>query len=229
MQETSDLSLARVVIALNWGLIYKYLPIGIDWRTYNIHRVIAGGQYDQTFIRETMDLESVVIASGTDPYLFCPHYEKLLRIAYMPRKHSLAPAILGAFRARYPEYSDVELVSIANKSHSEVAEILARTAIFLCATFPEGLARPPLEAMASGCVVVGFTGRGSGEYMHHGINCYVAEDGDVLGAVRYLAKAVSDWSGSGATNMQRAARSTAMQYDLKTEESAVLKYWRSFY
>src|SRR5260370_25957143 len=33
--------------------------------------------------------------------------------------------------------------------------------------------------MASVCIVVGFAGRGSLEYMKHSKNCYLAEDGDV--------------------------------------------------
>jgi hypothetical protein len=216
----------RVAIALNWAYIYGCLPIGEDWRTYGITQAIAGSQCEREFILKTMGIDAHVLVSGTDDNLFHPRDERVLQIAYMPRKNSLASVILGVFRSIYPELNSIPIVPISDLSHRSVAQVLGQSAIFLTATFPEGLARPPLEAMASGCIVVGFAGRGALEYMKDGNNCYRADDGDVISAAHYLAKAVADIRNGQSQQMQNMARSTAMKYSLENEERRVLEYWR---
>lgn len=217
----------RIVYALNWANIFKYMPIGLNWPKLGIKEALAGSQYERHFIMESMGIDAPVIASGTDSTLFSPSQEKHLQIAYMPRKEWLAPAILGTFRSMCPEHCMVPFIEIGNASHKEVAKCLTKAAIFLSATFPEGLARPPLEAMSSGCIVVGFNGRGAAEYMKDGYNCYVAEDGDILGAVHGLKRAVEEIQTGAAQSMAAAARATALRYDLATEEKRVLSYWEN--
>jgi glycosyltransferase involved in cell wall biosynthesis len=57
-----------------------------------------------------------------------------------------------------------EVISIDGLPEHEVAERLRSCAVFLSFGHPEGCPLPPLEAMASGCVVVGYHGRGGREY-----------------------------------------------------------------
>ena len=226
---TADAPCCRVVIALNWANIYRRLPIGTDWRHYGIRHVIAGSLCEQDFIARTMGLDSVVIASGTNGDLFRPLGPKRLQIAYMPRKNpDVFTIIAGIFRSRWPRWAHVPFVPIDEVSHAGVAALLAESAIFLATSFPEGLARPPLEAMASGCLVVGFAGRGSLEYMDHGRNCFRADDLDVLSAAEFLDEALSQWTDGRAEPMVRAARETAERYSLAREEQAVVDYWRAF-
>jgi len=227
MRLTSNLTLRRVAIALNWALIYRYLPPETDWRTYNIDQAIAGSHYEQEFIAKTMGIHAHILVSGTDTNVFHPSDVKDVQIVYMPRKNSMAPVILGAFRSMYPGFKDVPSVAIENLSHREVAHILGKSAIFIAGSFPEGMARPPLEAMACGCIVVGFAGRGSLEYMRSQQNCYLADDGDVLGAAECLAKALSDILDGNSIPMQQEALRTAAQYDLANEEARVLEYWKN--
>jgi len=219
----------RVVIALNWAFIFDCLPLGEDWRTYGITRAIAGSQYEREFILKTMGIDAHVLVSGTDCDLFHPYEKKILQIAYMPRKNSLASVILGAFRSMYPELREIPFVSVDGLPHKSVAQIFKQSSIFLTATFPEGLARPPIEAMASGCIVVGFAGRGALEYMINGENCYRADDGDVLTAANYLAQAVIDIRNGQTQPMQEKARSTALEYNLQKEEQRVMQYWTQMF
>lgn len=228
MRRTVDCGCERVVIALNWANIYKQLEIGTDWRTFGITHVIAGSQYEQHFVRQSMGLDSTVLASGTDTDLFKETGPKALQIAYMPRKNpKVFQTIAGIFRSRFPEWAHVPFVSIDEVPHDEVAHLMSASAIFLATSYPEGLARPPLEAMASGCIVVGFAGRGSLEYMHHGVNCYRADDLDMLTAAEYLDLALRSLADSSAAAMKAAARETATRYTLEREEAAVTAYWQS--
>ena len=53
---------------------------------------------------------------------------------------------------------------IDKMSPPQVAEMMRQSAFFLSFGHPEGFPIPPLEAMACGCVVVGYHGRGGREY-----------------------------------------------------------------
>ncbi len=225
---TADAACERVIIALNWANIFRRLPIGQNWRDYGIRHVIAGSQYEREFIRRTMGIESCVLASGTDARLFHTS-RKQLQIAYMPRKNAdLFHVIACCFRSMYPQWNHVPFVPIDRVSHEGVARVLSQSAVFLATSFPEGLARPPLEAMASGCLVVGFAGHGSLEYMTHGETCYRAEDGDLLTAAEYLHLALQQVVSGEAEPMIAAARETASRYSLEREEQAVIAFWRQF-
>lgn len=231
MMSTRDAACERVVIALNWSNIYAHLPIGQDWRHMGIRHVIAGSDCEQDFVRRSMGLSSVVLASGTDAAMFSrPRpMEQQLQIAYMPRKQADAFHVIACvFRSRFPEWAHVPFVPIDGVSHEEVGRLLARSAIFLSTSVLEGLARPPLEAMAAGCLVVGFAGRGSLEYMSHGENCFLAADLDVLTAAEYLDAALRGIGTDQAARMIASGRRTAARYSLQREEQSVLSYWRAF-
>lgn len=86
-------------------------------------------------------------------------------IAYMPRKRPVEAAFIkDIFRYTYPEYDDWQWHAIDNVSEAEAAAVMARAGVFLALSRLESLGLSPLEAMASGCIVAGFTGIGGQEY-----------------------------------------------------------------
>jgi hypothetical protein len=97
-------------------------------------------------------------------------------------------------------------------SEKQFAEELRRAKVFIAHSFPEGLGLPPLEAMASGCIVVGFTGGGGGDFMNHGDNAFVVhEDGDYKGLNIMLHFArTAEWN--TADSMRAAGIATAKIY-----------------
>src|ERR1035441_8850742 len=58
-----------------------------------------------------------------------------------------------------------ELLPIIGVSEIEVAQRLGSATIFMALNAREGIGLPGLEALASGCVVVGFHGGSGEEYM----------------------------------------------------------------
>jgi hypothetical protein len=220
----------RVIIALNWANIYPNLPSGIDYRDLGVKDIIAGSECEHDFLLRSMNLESTIIVSGIDSELFKPAANgKRLQIAYMPRKNLVVfRSIAGVFRSKYPQFSNVPFVPVDRVDHSAVAGVLSESLLFLATGFPEGLARPPLEAMAAGCIVVGFAGRGALEYMRHEENCFLANDWDVLAAADGLARALQALDEGRAGELQKRARETGLRYSLKREEESVVAYWRGF-
>lgn len=103
-------------------------------------------------------------------------------ICYMPRKNALhATQVVRLLKVRN-KLHDFDFVAIENKNEQEVASLLRESMIFLSFGYPEGLPLPPAEAMACGCIVIGYHGGGGSEYFDEKY-CYPIAYGDILGFV----------------------------------------------
>jgi glycosyltransferase involved in cell wall biosynthesis len=60
-------------------------------------------------------------------------------------------------------------------SHSEIAQTINKSSIFLSSNLDEGFSLPSIEAMASGCLVIGYTGKGGNEYFKEEFSLPVPE------------------------------------------------------
>jgi glycosyltransferase involved in cell wall biosynthesis len=79
----------------------------------------------------------------------------------LPRE---AAAIHSVFRLKYPVLASVPWAVIENRPEREIADIFGRSTVVLSLPFLESFGLVPLEAMASGAIVVGFHGHGALEY-----------------------------------------------------------------
>lgn len=109
---------------------------------------------------------------------------------------------------------ETPITLLPDVNEADFAYNLRKTDIFVPHSYPEGFGLPGLEAMASGCIVCGFSGGGGSEYMQHGVNSFVAPDGnyDVLRA--YLQMAL-DMSEKDKKDMLLEAKKTADFYSRK--------------
>jgi hypothetical protein len=71
----------------------------------------------------------------------------------------------------------LDVIIWPNSNEKEFRDALARADIFFTHSFPEGFGLPPLEAMALGALVVGYTGGGGEDFMRDRENCFIAKDG----------------------------------------------------
>jgi hypothetical protein len=109
------------------------------------------------------------------PQFFKPKAKKF-QIAYSPRKRGPEGTFLSAFfKARFPEYAHVPWIPLINMSREKAAEIMGETAIYAGLAWLESLGLMNLEAMASGCHVVGYVGHGGAEYVTPGNGDWIAE------------------------------------------------------
>jgi hypothetical protein len=121
---------------------------------------------------------------GIDSSLYHPpQASKQRRLVYMPRKRREdAAAVLAQLKLR-GVLNGWDVVAIDGRSEAETAELLRTARLFLSFSFQEGFGLPPLEALASGCIVVGYHGLGGREYFQPPFAMAV-EDGDVAAFVR---------------------------------------------
>jgi hypothetical protein len=153
------------------------------------------------------------IRLSMDTALFHPSTDgKTRTIAYMPRKRlKELNQILHILELR-GSLDGWELQPIIGVPEIEVARILGRAAISLALNDREGIALPSLEAMASGCVVVGFHGGSGEEYMKPEFTVPIG-DGEVASFVESLEKEMARWIESDRAQ----ARMTKDEVEFVTE------------
>lgn len=136
-------------------------------------------------------MESIKLSVDTDLFRASPQ-GKSRAIAYMPRKRlKELNQILHILDLR-GALKGWELTPIHGVSEVEAARLLGRSAIFLSLNEREGIALPSLEAMASGCVVVGFHSGSGFEYMRPGAALPI-NDGEIVSLVLEIESVLQRW------------------------------------
>ena len=184
----------KVVFVQNWvnlnpGRRFKPEDDAKTYHAMGYDYILSCSQFIQRYIKKNMGSDSYLVQNGISLNKFKPFEQSRVtgRVLYMPRKnrHDVAK-----IRSLLPP-NLFEFVPADGLSESELISEFQKSDIFLATGYPEGFGLPPLEAMACGCAVVGFTGKGADEYMIDGETALVAEDGDchaVAAKLQVLAK-----------------------------------------
>lgn len=208
-----------VVPEIYWPSIRR-LPSGIRQVIYNqnayltLEALAEGGRAAAAPYVDNPDLAAIAVVSdenaellryafpgvpvqrirhGLDPALLHPPAQPPgRRIAYMPRRRAdEARQVIELLRLR-GVLEGWEVISIERRSEAEVAELLRGSRIFLSFSEREGFGLPPCEALACGCLVVGFDGFAGREFFRPPFATAVA-NGDVAAFAR-AAEALVHWT-----------------------------------
>jgi hypothetical protein len=135
------------------------------YRELGFERVACQSAVAKGFLERVLRLTGIaILPCYIDGELFHPR-AKTMQIALIPKKLPReAAAIQKIFGLKYPQFGAIPWQIIDGKSESETADIFGRSAAVLSLPFLESFGLVPLEAMASGAVVTGFTGYGAQEY-----------------------------------------------------------------
>lgn len=168
---------------------------------------------------------------GLDPDTFHPGpaaEARPRRIAFMPRRRTRDLAYLLRTADLLGALEGWELAPIAGLPEQEVARQLRSSGVFLALSEREGFGLPPLEAMACGCLVVGFHGGGGREFMLPEFS-YPIEESDLLGFARTLVHVLRSWDQEGLfSSMARKASEFALrEYSAEQEARDVVAVFSS--
>ncbi len=175
------------------------------------------------------------VRTGIDHSLFFPEQKRPpIKIAYTRRKDTVSDMVIHLAMChlqREGRGADIEVVCIEDRPLEEYARILRQSHIWLTTALVHGFPRSTLEAMACGCLCVGYAGTcGKDLIKPAGIragNFLAVSDGDLLALAMQLAEAIQAvHTGSGMvetvveSGIRTAARST-----LEREEQSVVQAW----
>jgi len=161
---------------------------------------------------------------------FAPAAAKVLQIVTVPRKRpDEFGAILDLFRAIYPQFGPVPWVYLHKATEAQVAQAMGQSAVFLSLARLEAHGMTTLEAMASGCIVAGFTGIAGGTDSTTARNGFWAVEDDLMGCVDQLARAVQLAVDSDSVfhAMVEEGRRTAYEYRREEAARLLLAFWRT--
>ncbi|NQW10020.1 MAG: glycosyltransferase family 4 protein [Alphaproteobacteria bacterium] len=228
LQRFAEFPVRRLVFCQNHFYLYHGLEDRWSFDDYGVHQVFCCSEVIAQYLQDIFDLKDVpIIHNGIDHDVFRPAPAKKRQIAYMPRKMKVESIFIReTFRRRHPQYADVPWVQITNRTEAQVGGILGESAVFMALGRIEGFGLPPLEAMASGCIVVGFTGDGGRSYAtaENGLWCTPE---DWMGTADALAQALGDFDRDGGRCWVEAGRVTADQYTLDRMEREIVAFWEA--
>ena len=183
MQQTANFAGERIVIALSWSPTYWNLPLGQTWRQFGITRVITKSPLIQQYLRWSMEIDATLISEYVDRerYRF-PEEPKHPKICYLTRKDRSAAWLHGVLCAKGRPFDSFEWTPLRGLSEDEYARNLREATVYVTTNLQEGMNTSVLEAMACGCLVVGYSGIGGSVYMQNDgplQNCVLVENGNL--------------------------------------------------
>lgn len=164
-----------------------------------------------------------------DPALFSYQREKKRQICYTPRKNELVVRqVVNILKAR-KALNDFALMPFSGLTRTEVAKLMQESAIFLNFGQYEGFGLPPAEAMACGCITVGYQAGGGREFMKPELS-FPIPCGEVISYADTVANIIKDYDREPErfAVMGKAASDYVLgTYTPQRETEDVVGFWRN--
>jgi hypothetical protein len=168
------------------------------------------------------------VRPAIDQSLFHVPAAKKAQIAFMPRRcMEEARQVISILKFR-GVLADFPVLEIRDSSQEQAAALLRDSAFFFSFSGIEGFGLPPAEAMACGCLTIGFHGRGGKEFFRPEFS-YPIEFGDIEGYARAAETLLQRYREDPAplrTQANAAARFIHENYSTEREEADMVSCWR---
>jgi hypothetical protein len=183
IRQTQGFRGQRVVIALSWAPAYNRLRPGERWQDYGITQVMAKSPVIKRYLKWSMGIDVTLIHEYVDAirYVYDPALKKPT-IAYMTRKDATGEWLHGVLARKGEPFTAFTWLPLRGMDEAIYAQHLREATVYLATTMQEGMHVSVLEAMACGCLVVGYAGVGGHVYMvgeGDRQNCVLVENGNL--------------------------------------------------
>ncbi len=219
-------------VVLDQGAYESFLGFGFDpprsspYLSPEVVAVATVSEDSRTYLQYLFPtLEVFRIHYGMESQFHPPASKPGRVISFMPRKmRKQATQVIRMLHER-GVLSGWELRPLDGLSYAEVAEQLRATAIFLSFSDREGFGLPPAEAMACGCVVVGYAGGGGLEFFLPETSVLI-DDGEIVEFAQAVEAVAADFESFAArgTAASEFIRST---YTVDREKQDVMALFES--
>lgn len=152
---------------------------------------------------------------------------KKKQIAFMPRKLSEDSNQLFHIITNRLELKDWKFVSINGMNEEQVANILQESAIFLSFNHREGFGLPPVEAMACGCYVIGYSGNGGKEYLNKDF-CSPIDDRNIIAFAKEIEAKIKEYDINPKQILEMgklASNYVINNYNIDQEKEDIVNIW----
>ncbi len=176
-------------------------------------------------------LQTYRVRCSINPDLFYFPEKKGNQICVLARKNlSDLQQVCQILRHR-DRLQGFRLVRVLDLPHAELAKIMRESAIFMSFGDPEGFGLPAAEAMAAGCLTVGYHGRGGREFFKPEFS-YPIERGDILGFVHGVERAIEDWTDRPDATIAKVKTASAYirnTYSPEKQAQDIIQTWSDIF
>ncbi len=166
------------------------------------------------------------LINGIDRQLFYAPAVKHRRVVFLGRKHADHARKVALMASQHPRLKHLDFLELPRMQHKEVARAMQEALLFLSCGHPEGFGLPLAEAIACGCLVVGYHGLAGRDFaLPH---MQVVEFGDLLGLLKGVEQELTRFDAAPeAVIQERLAASEAIlqTYSLEAELNCCLRTW----
>jgi len=162
-----------------------------------------------------------------EPNLFYFQQNKKKNICFSRIKNTpeaMQVANMLKFRGALDDFTITPFVNI---SHSEVARLLRESLIFLSFGNREGFGLPAAEAMACGCITIGYHGWGGKEFFNPTFS-FPIDDGDLIGFAKSVEESIRAYNIDSSyflVQREKAAHFVSSVYSPRKEEETLISIW----
>lgn len=161
---------------------------------YNYEGIITLKGYCEDYIKQYTTVQVHSVLNGIDLSLFnskISQKEKNSVLILYRKNIEVIDKFLKNMPDKIKEYFSFD-VQYKHLHTQELIEEYKKHDIYLTFSYPEGFSLTPLEAMACGCIVGGFTGGGGNLYMKNEETALICEDGDIHGVYKILERIIDE-------------------------------------
>ncbi len=202
---------ANAYTTFSWGL--DATAAAAIYARPDVVRVVVLSEENRRYLEYAFgstNVEIMAMRCTVDPTHFRMAGPKQRSVAYMPRKRRQETNdVLSLLRAR-GSLDGWEIRAIDGLTEERTAEILREAGVFLAFSHREGFGLPPAEAMACGCVVIGFHGFAGAEISEE---ARWIPDGDVVAFAQAVEDELEHWDERVVERQARVERIAASVRD----------------
>jgi glycosyltransferase involved in cell wall biosynthesis len=223
----------KILLVLNPQYLFETVSPNEMFLLMHNHNVVTNSYSLSEFIKWYLTNENVfTFETGIDGNIFYPNLQKnnshsSIQIAFSKRKDvDSHRATLLAKEHLKTKGIELSCVEVGDLPLEEYAAILRDTNIWLTTSFSHGFPRTTLEAMACGCLCIGYVNSCALDVVKPDHNFIAVTGGDILNLTRKIVQCVMEYQAPQMRRVVKNSLKTVNEYSAEKEKNSIISFWK---